>query len=235
MKPYYQDSAVTIYHGDCREIVPTLGRFDCVITSPPYGVDANNCMYGGKKYIGKDTINFDLLEMCCPENAKHSWVNVQTLSANKAMVFAWLGTHAEHIKDVCVWVKPSPQPAMEPGVLNSVFEWLVCISRDDATRRKFDGCEWRGTVDNVFNWPRASSSNPCAKIHHATFPPQLPETLLQSFGYQTVLDPFAGSGTTGRAAKDLGRKAVLIEIEERYCEIAARRMGQEVFNLGDMA
>jgi site-specific DNA-methyltransferase (adenine-specific) len=63
----------------------------------------------------------------------------------------------------------------------------------------------------------------------------LPETLLQSFGYQTVLDPFAGSGTTGRAAKDLGRKAVLIEIEERYCEIAARRMGQEVFNLGDMA
>jgi DNA modification methylase len=48
---------------------------------------------------------------------------------------------------------------------------------------------------------------------------------------QTILDPFAGSGTTGRAAKDLGRKAVLIEREERYCEIAARRMAQGVLPL----
>ena len=50
---------------------------------------------------------------------------------------------------------------------------------------------------------------------------------------QTILDPFAGSGTTGRAAKDLGRKCVLIEREERYCEIAARRMAQEVFNFDE--
>ena len=49
---------------------------------------------------------------------------------------------------------------------------------------------------------------------------------------QTVLDPFAGSGTTGRACKDLGRKCVLIEREERYCEIAAKRMAQEVFTFG---
>ena len=48
---------------------------------------------------------------------------------------------------------------------------------------------------------------------------------------QTVLDPFAGSGTTGRACKDLGRKCTMIEREEKYCEIAARRMGQEVLNL----
>ena len=47
----------------------------------------------------------------------------------------------------------------------------------------------------------------------------------------TVLDPFAGSGTTGQVAKDMGRKAVLVEIEERYCELAAKRMAQAVFDL----
>jgi DNA modification methylase len=72
----------------------------------------------------------------------------------------------------------------------------------------------------------------------AQHPTQKPEELIrwciqQADPVATILDPFAGSGTTGRAAKDLGRKAVLIEREERYCEIAARRMAQGVLDFGD--
>ncbi len=68
-------------------------------------------------------------------------------------------------------------------------------------------------------------------LHPTEKPVQLISTILQANVGGTILDPFAGSGTTGRAAKDLGRKCVLIEREEKYCEIAARRMAQEVLPL----
>jgi site-specific DNA-methyltransferase (adenine-specific) len=90
--------------------------------------------------------------------------------------------------------------------------------------------------------PEADDVYPSTLLKHA--PPgtervhvtQKPETLLREILLVAppgaVLDPFMGSGTTLRAAKDLGRKAIGIELEERYCEIAARRMGQEVLDLG---
>lgn len=68
-------------------------------------------------------------------------------------------------------------------------------------------------------------------LHPTQKPAQLLGKLIAANVGETILDPFAGSGTTGRAAKDLGRKAVLIELEEKYCEIAAKRMAQEVLAL----
>ena len=72
---------------------------------------------------------------------------------------------------------------------------------------------------------------PCDLVHPNEKPVALITNLILSHVAQTILDPFAGSGTTGRAAKDLGRKATLIEREGKYCEIAAKRMAQEVFAL----
>ena len=75
---------------------------------------------------------------------------------------------------------------------------------------------------------RFNARTDSGRAHPTEKPVELMAELIGKCDATTILDPFAGSGTTGRAAKDLGRKAVLIEIEERYCEIAARRMGQEV-------
>jgi DNA modification methylase len=98
--------------------------------------------------------------------------------------------------------------------------------------------KWRGgnTVENIIRpgMYGIQKNIPTASEHPTAKPVALPAAFIgwHTDEGDTVLDPFAGAGPTGRAAKDLGRKAILIEVEERYCEIAARRMGQEVFPFG---
>jgi site-specific DNA-methyltransferase (adenine-specific) len=204
--PYYQDSAVTIYCGDCRQILPFLGRFDLLLTDPPYGIKADRIRdsqkYGWRDY-GRDT-NWDHAP---PAN----WVIEMLLSfADKAII--WGGNYF------------SLPPSMG---------WLVW----DKGQRDFSlaDCELAWTSERratrIFNYSRATALQD-GKQH----PTQKPEKLMtwcitQAEPVTTILDPFAGSGTTGRAAKDLGKKATLIEREERYCEIAAKRMSQEVLSL----
>ncbi len=169
-----------------------------------------------------------MLDAIADANADYKWIVIQALSANKSMLFKWIGTRADEIKDVAIWRKRAFPPAMEPGVMSTAFEFLFVLSKVDPEKRKFP-CEWRGTVPNVFDFGNTGSKNISHGVHSATFPPKLPETILILFGGNTVLDPFVGTGTTLRAAKDLGRKAIGIEIEEKYCEIAAKRLMQEVF------
>lgn len=199
MKPYYQDSAVTIYHGDCREIVPTLGRFDLLLTDPPYGL-AEKLVGGtwGKAFEGK----YKDWDAEAP-NIDHLLKVV-----DKAVV--WGGNYFTLPPSRCwfVWDKPQKMAT----VADCELAW----------------CSWDANA-RIFN----KSRNPDGKRQHPTQKPlELMRWCIQLAGdaAQTILDPFAGSGTTGRAAKDMGRKAVLIEREERYCEIAAERMRQQVFD-----
>ena len=204
MKPYYQDSAVTIYHGDCREIVPTLGRFDLLLTDPPYGIGANKQTLGtGKKQFHRGG----------------DWDNA------RGEVLPFIPVATRHI----IW-----GGNYFADLLPVTNDWLVWHKKNDGLSFSEVEMAWSdlGKNTRIFShhWSGEQKMHPTAKplVLMTWCLGLVPEA-------QTVLDPFAGSGTTGRAAKDLGRKAVLIEIEERYCEIAARRMGQEVFNLGDMA
>jgi len=202
--PYFQDDYVTIYHGDCREIVPTLGRFDLLLTDPPYGAG-----YAANPVVGKGKAKSN--------HADSDWDNeAPELSfalrvCNEAIV--WGGNYHQ---------------------LPPRRRWLAWIKRDAPPSLSNMELAWTSFDANARFFDRTIAATNAERIGHPT---QKPLALMNwciglAGDVQTILDPFAGSGTTGRAAKDLGRKAVLIEREERYCEIAARRMAQGVLDFG---
>ena len=199
--PYYCDDSVCIIHGDCREIVPELGRFDLLLTDPPYGI--GHVWKGGSGHgWGKAREQGGL---------RNSWdaeaPDIEPLLRVCDVQIIWGGNYfvLPQSRGWLVWNKP------ERGFTLSEAE-LAWTNRD--------------TVIRVFDHHRSDSG----RKHPTQKPLKLMAWCIKLAGddAKIILDPFAGSGTTGRAAKDLGRKAVLIEIEERYCEVAARRMGQEV-------
>jgi site-specific DNA-methyltransferase (adenine-specific) len=218
-RPYYQDSAVTIYHGDCREIVPQLGRFDLCLTDPPYELDATGGGIGSRrKYLadinGHIDSGFDdsILDYC------ESWM----CFCSKRQLPDLLLKARRKVWGLITWNKPNPTPLCAGNYLPDT-EYIVHSYQSGRLFGEYQD-KSRFIVHpiekNDFNHP---SVKPLAVVNKLV--------RLGTQGGETILDPFAGSGTTGRAAKDLGRKAVLIEREEKYCEIAAKRMAQEVFSL----
>lgn len=222
-KPYYQDSAVTLYHGDCREIVPLLGRFDLLLTDPPYGINYvvkaglvgrgnRRVMMGGKPAIFGDDKPFDPAPFLnCSEWAVMFGGNfyADKLPASGG----WL-----------VWDKTGGGRGPDNNFADLEIAWSNLGKQPQIFHHL-----WKGLVRD---------SEAGQTVLHATQKPlELMRWCLMEADrangepVQTVLDPFAGSGTTGRACKDLCRRCVLIEREERHCEIAARRMGQEVLAL----
>jgi site-specific DNA-methyltransferase (adenine-specific) len=208
VKPYYQDDAVTIYHGDCREVLPTLGPVDLVLTDPPYGVGFDYPSYDDTLEAWRDLLIF--LVPWARANAA-----MAILPSCQINQLAWI--YATHPPDwlIC-WYKGSPGHVAYVGFND--WEPLLVYGKPKGLQMH----------DYFFAQPEAAlNGHPCPKpVRWATW-------LLEraSAPSQLVCDPFMGSGTTLRAAKDLGRKAIGIEIEERYCEIAAKRMAQAVLPL----
>ncbi len=212
VKPYYQDDHVTIYHEDCREILPGL-EFDVVVTDPPYGIGWTVPAYnGGRPHDGikndDDTSARD---------------HVLAHIGNKpAVVFGSpVAQIPKGVKQVLVWAK-----GPDAGIFGTVGGW----------RRDWEAIYLLG------DWPAEPAARSSVLrthdglgsyltgAHPHAKPPSIMYRLIESTS-GVILDPFMGSGTTLRAAKDLGRKAIGIEIDERYCEIAAKRMAQEVLAL----
>jgi DNA modification methylase len=204
--PYYQDDAVTIYHGDCREILPTLGRFDLLLTDPPYGL--NEKLRGGKS---------GMMGGCFNEMVDMGWdvrPDSQTILALIAKADNYVIWGANYF---CESIKPN--------------QCFLVWDKMNGTNQMAD-CEMAMTTfrGGARMFSRHHFSRGCRGKSHPT---QKPLPVIQwclSFApdAETILDPFAGSGTTGVAAKLEGRKATLIEIEESYCEIAANRISQGV-------
>lgn len=246
MKPYYQDGAVTIYHGDCMDVMRDMpsGAVACVVTSPPYNTLPTSHRPSGLHAERKTGVNrwiskaakgyFDAR----PEDEYQSWLRAvvgQCLCVCSGLV--WVN-HKIRYRD-----GEALHPVrFLPFTIYAEVVWdrrgsmaLNCKryapSHENlwAFGRPTWWCDRLNTLMSVWQIPfdTGNDDHPCA------FPMEIARRPILSScpPGATVLDPFAGSGTTGRAAKDLGRKAVLIEIEERYCEIAAKRMAQEVLPL----
>ena len=199
MKPYYQDNAVTIYCGDCREIVPALGKFDLLLTDPPYGIG-----------IASNPVRQKHAKMDWDAETPSPWVLEMAIEKARLAV-VWGGNYFNLPPQQCflAWDKMQPE------------NFSLAMLEQAWTNLKGPAKMFRKSVLSY------------SKDHPTQKPVELMAWCigLAGEGVETILDPFAGSGTTGRAAKDLGRKAVLIEREEKYCEIAAKRMGQEVLAL----
>lgn len=207
MKPYYSERDITIYHGDCREILPDLSKVDLVLTDPPYGITYNPTGGNGVAQRG----NLERVK-----GDEQPFDPSPFLDYPKAIL--WGGNH---------YADKLPASAA----------WLVWYKRNGIPSIDFADCEiaWSNlqTPARVFNhlWHGMLRDSERGELRY--HPTQKPLVLMRwclSFApdAETILDPFMGSGTTLRAAKDLGRKAIGIEIEEKYCEIAANRLRQEV-------
>lgn len=210
MKPYYQDDLVTLYHGDCREWMPTLKPDDAILTDPPYGIDYDPLHGGnGSKMWGRARIHGD-----------DGPFDPAFLLGHPSIL--WGANHyANRLPASGGWLVWDKTPrGIRGGFIASHAElaWTNLGTRV----HKF-ALEWQGNLRNGegFHHP---TQKPVALMRWCI-------GLLPDDDDQLILDPFCGSGSTLVAAKEMGRRAVGIEIDERWCERAAVRCSQEVLGL----
>ena len=213
-KPYYQDNFVTLYHGDSRELLPAFLKFDIVATDPPYGMQYQSRYRrkeDRKKAIAGDSFyDFEMLAV------------LKSLARSALYVFGrWdnLLKGFPSPKSVLVWDKGNHSM----GDLEHEYgrRWEMCAFWPGEKHA------WRGNrpVD-VLSIARVNGN---ALEHPTEKPVALMGQLLSHSDGKTVLDPYAGGGSTLVAAKQLGLKATGVEIEEEYCELMLRRLQQEYF------
>ena len=211
MTPYYQDDAVTIYHGDCREIVPTLGRFDLLLTDPPYGIERFNRPDGGNSQRIRSFGHSDT-----------PWNNEPPARDALEMLMKCCRLH------VIFGMNNLPLPTTE--------HFLVWDKEQTVANFASAELAWCNlpTPAKVFRFGIHRHNHSKGGGHPTEKPLALMAWCigLAGEGAQTILDPYAGVCTVGRAAKDLGRRCVCIEREEAYAEIGARRMSQGVLDFG---
>lgn len=241
MRPYYEHNGITIYHGDCFDVLPMLSGIEAVITDPPY---SSGGQFRGdrmrstfEKYVQSDTQAYRP-EFAGDNRDQRSYLTWCSL---------WMGAALR---------------ASAPSAPIAVFtDWRQLPTTTDAIQ--VGGWVWRGIAVWTKNYGRVNSAGFSSAAEYvvwgsngpaaerADYPPgafscaverdrvhvaQKPLDVMQwvcrvASPAATILDPFMGSGTTLHAARNLGHPAIGIDSDERYCEIAAKRLSQEVLAL----
>lgn len=224
MTPYYSADGITIYHGDCREIIPQLPRADLLCTDPPYGIGADRNERGGKRHGKAKAPSKDYGVGDWDSASPPRWMIEQAIAhADHAIV--WGGNHLAIDRPASCWLVWDKDNG-DNGYADCELAWTTLPQAVRMIRHRWMGMlQERGGIDKE---PRFHPTQKPLRVMRWSIT-QAPEEC------QTILDPWMGSGTTLRAAKDLGRRAVGIELSERYCEIAATRLAQGVLDFGGAA
>lgn len=244
MKPYYSHAGIEIYHGDCREVLPSLEvRLDCIVTSPPYNQRLDQFKASGFKAEGSaqwaDRISSSYFDSLPEDEYQQSQVEVLDwlfASANKGCSLfynhkcRWRDKVLLHPMDIfrrskwavrqeIIWARDGS--LTQNAKMFPPSEERIIWGFKDEWRWNQDANRWMSV------WRIDSAKN---TSHPVAFPLEIPKRAIvaTTIPGDVVCDPFMGSGTVLRAAKDLGRRAVGIEVNEEYAEIAAKRLAQEV-------
>ncbi len=235
MQPYYDDGkGIQIYLGDCKEVLPHLPKIDLCVTDPPYVLDIGAEKYSGiyadhgahlKKIRDSFGYNFDPLQIIdlIEENMNvfngYFWTSEDLLP-----IYIEIAKERNWKWHILCWCKVNPMPAHFNHRLNDI-EFCIHIFQSGAY------------FNNELNYIQYFSYfvQPLrANKYHPTPKPSITLSnliIVSSRLGDLILDPFLGTGTTLIEAKKLGRRGIGIEIDEKYCKIAADRLGQSVMNL----
>ena len=258
MKPYFEQDGITIYHGDCRDVLPTLPAVDLFFTSPPYNLGTTTGggfghyhaqarlgkqRGGGGKWTGgalsegygkhddamphEEYVAWqkDILLLCWAQLSERGAIfyNHKPRVQGNVLITPFDYNPGLPVRQVVIWARAGGVN-FSPSFYVPTHEWVVIFAKTD-WRLRDKGASGVGDV-----WRIAQQVGDID--HPAPFPVELPARAIETTPPGLVCDPFMGSGSTLRAAKDLNRRAIGIEIEERYCEIAAKRLSQQTLGLG---
>jgi site-specific DNA-methyltransferase (adenine-specific) len=224
MTPYYSDSHCEIYHGRWEDVMPALsGRYSAIVTDPPYGTGGwrrGTAGAGGDPSASLvredwDVYSTDWIDGSVPVITFTPCSSAHILLSHAASV--GLSKHR-----LLVWEKPDPKPQFQNRVKWSLEPvWVLSP----------EGFTLHGDTDLYRESSVRMNRDAEALGHQYQKPLDVMRWIVGKTEASPILDPFMGSGTTLRAAKDLGRKSLGVEMDEAYCEMAAKRLSQEVLGL----
>lgn len=269
MKPYYEDDLVTLYHGDCRELLgaESLPPTHLTVTSPPYadlipyGTDSLPGQLGDMNFHdwssemrevllylhdltlmgGRAAINVGDVCVARRKAGRHYTLPLAASLTMSAFDAGWdvlTPIQWEKVANISLEASSSSgvlgKPNQPGGIVKNDRESILLLRKaggyrkpttDQAIAAHIPSDEYRSLFRGVWrDIPGVSDPD-----HPAPFPVEIPARLIRMFSFpgDTILDPFAGTGTTLYAAKALGRPAIGVELSERYCEVAAKRLAQD--------
>lgn len=234
MKPYYEYGGITIYHGDCQEVLPTLDSetVDLVLTDPPYNVG---------KYFGECTDDNrpedvywadykEAFELIFPLMKQSALLYVSSTTKQMYCIKPLLEEIGWRWLQTLIWYRPNMIMGTKTfrAPWSQLYEPITLVVKGKRPKM-IKPSELKSAKTHDVLIYASPQSNFHESVDHPTQKPiGLYNAIIARSKGLTVLDPFMGSGTTLLSAKNLGRSAIGIEIEEKYCEIAAKRLTQEV-------